>query len=405
MSQSYNNLASISDAEPIIYPSKPTYGCERGFLAPPTVDLIPNDLTIMEQIQWVTDMCEAYLVHNIFVEFPSPSFIIPHKYKVLVDQLQPASEEHMQHLRAAIHYCAKDTPSFVYQNKEPHQHNPYLTKQTKSALTGLMSHWCSHSVMVRIMLGLHEYVLTKNIDEDPNPPEPFNPSNFMMLRCASGPPSGSDEYIYNGSYITRLERCFGYEPHYYTFSTDNSDPNQHGVDGFLRAFGKQRLLPLLQDEADRLVKAYQAHPIQSFANILERFLGAVRHQYELVPQPIFDTPTDEDNNILSVWNPLYRYFNNDYVPYYNVPTILQETANSIPALKSDIQASFVMNLCARINVRNSVLPDDVSNHLASFLGTRLRDTAPELLHRPRLPMYSNENIDKIANKTIALLTV
>jgi hypothetical protein len=393
--QSSSNMASSSNAATLPPPS--------GFLAPPTVDMIPNDIPIMDQIKWVTSMCEAYLVYNVLVEHPSPSFILPHSYKILIDRLEPASPEHIKIIKSAIRYSGKSKPSFYYEDKEPYRNNPYLTNETKNVLAGVMSNWSSHSIMTRIFFGLHNYVLTKNIDEDPNPPPPFDPSNTTMLRCASGPCAGTDEYIYPGSYIASLERCFGYEPSYYTLATDTSGPEEHGVDGFLRAFANERVLPALQAEADRLVEAYQAHPIHLFANILDRLLGGVRHQYVLVPTPVSGEPTTEEQEIANVWRSFYTYFMYEYIPYYNVPAILQETADSIPALKSDSQASIIMDLCARINWNGSVLSADLSQHISSFLGTRLPDDAPEFAVRPRLDMFSTENIDQTALQTLAML--
>jgi hypothetical protein len=389
---------------PLIEPQSPvvvvTPGCEKGFLAPPTVDMVPAELSPVEQIRRVYQLTEAYLVYSCLVAYPSPSFILPESYRELLAPLEPATPAHGARILRSINNCIH-SESFFWLRELKNFDIPTLTKESKDALCAVSQHWDCHSVFTRTVLGLHDYLMEiPDLDFDPSPPPPFDPSGFCTMRCESGPPSGSDDFIYNGSYLVCLERCFGYE---YGQRNWETYKEEGGTPGFIRTFARERLLPLLTSQLDKLVAQYKAHPITQLGEII-RFLGAPRVRYSLNPPSIQEEPTSEDKEVIDFWTPICEFrSNHQECMGLGMRTLLMDTAESIPALKSDAATSLALDMMARIaSSSGKVLNFDEASLISSFVGTRLPDTAPELRLRPRHPMHTTEGIDATAVKTAAL---
>jgi hypothetical protein len=379
-----------------------TPGCERGFLAPPTIDMVPESLSIVEQIRRVFQITEAYFVYNCLVTYPSPSFILPHTYKELLAPLEPAGLEHAERIKKSIRYCL-NSEVFMWSSELKHYNIPLLMNTTKQALCVVAHHWDCHSITTRILLGLHEYLLEiPDLDFDPNPPPPFDPTvGFPLMRSSSGPPSGSDDYIYNGSYLVSLEKCLGYECGKYNWDTYKEEG---GTSGFIRAFGRERLLPLLAPQVDQLVAQYKIHPIGQLADIINH-LGAPHVHYQLNPPTIHEEATPDDKVMIDFWTPICSFMRNfDECMGSNMRSTLVSVVESIPALKSDSAHFLALEMMARLaSASGKILNADESSLVASFIGTRLPDSAPELLLRPRHTMYTMKAIDTTATKTAALV--
>ncbi len=385
-----------------VEPTGVTRGCERGFLAPPTVDMIPSTLSIQEQIQVAIEIVEAYLVYNIFVAHPSPSFVLPARYCELIKDLPPASPQHIKYLQSCFKYCVHSEiffwtaqDSFFLTGQQNPFPSTYINTNTSNALRGVFCHWDPRSVMCRIFLGIHNYLMDMDdLDHDPNPPPPMDLSGICMLRCASGPSAGEDTYIYNGSYLMSIERCLGWEPG--QFNVEKGKHDEGEVPGFLRGFGYERVLPALQKDVDTLVATYKSHPISQFVDIFYK-LGAPRHNYELTPSPIEGTPSPDEEKILQLWN-LPQTICESH-SFTRVAKIINDMSKQIPALQSDFRASLAISFLARIASNGKVFNADESHHIASFLGTRLPDTHPALTQRPRYSFLTTEGINNTATKT------
>jgi hypothetical protein len=393
-------------AAPILTPPTPTTpGCERGYLAPPTIDLIPADLSIPDQINMAFEIVDAYFTYHCLLMAPSPDFAVPAKYQKLLAPLGPASDEHISYIQKGIRYGIT-SESFFWNN----HHNPVagikgITTPTSNALRAVMAHWDPHSVMTRILLELHDHLMdVEDLDFDPNPPPPFNPMDGFpsLLRCASGPPPGDDDYMYHGSYIFSLERCLGHRRG--TFVDFHHHKETGGTDGFLRSLGRERVLPALQSHVDTLVATYKAHPISQFEPIFHR-LGAPRVQYVLNPPPIAGEPTEAEQAVLDFWKPIVAFFEaRDKCMGADVVTQLRDTVKGIEALKRDAEAGYYLNVLARM-APNGVVPNaDIAGLIVSFLAPRLPDDAPELQLRPRHPMYTTAAIDALAFQTQDMVT-
>jgi hypothetical protein len=375
-----NNMSS-SNAAVQPEPTTITPGCERGYLAAPTIDLIPADLPVVEQIQLAFQIVDAYFVYHCLVIHPSPAFAVPAEYQELLASLGPAADEHILRIQQGIRYCVNSESFFWNSHRNPLAGIPYIAKPTSNALRAVMSHWDCHSAMTRILLELHDY---------------FNPSAICMMRSSSGPPSGSDNFIYHGSYLHSLERCLGYRR--------GASVNYHehketgGVDGFLRSLGRERVLPGLVARVDELVATYKAQPISQFEPIFQR-LGAPRNQYTLTPPPIDGEPTETEQAVLDFWQPIVNCFEARDCMGSKVVDTLKATARSIPALKKDAEAGYYLNLLARLVPSGRVPIPDIAGLIVSFIAARLVDDAPELQLRPRLPMYTTEAIDVLAAQT------
>jgi hypothetical protein len=378
-----------------------TPGCERGYLAPPTIAMIPADLPIVEQLHLAFKIMDAYLTYHCFVIYPSPLFILPAEYKELLKSLGPASDEHILVLQKSIRYCIVSESFFWKNNENPLAGIPYLTTESSNALRAVMSHWDCHSAMTRIMLELHDRLMeVEDLDFDPNPP-PMNLSSICMLRCSSGPPAGSDDYIYHGSYIYSLERCFGYQRGH--FVDYHSYRETGGVDGFLRSFGRERILPTLEAALDVLVATYKAHPIHQFENIFYR-LGAPRYNYTLNPPPISEEATKADEAVIDFWVPIVKLFEDyDICMRTNVVETLRVTAEAIPTLKEDAEASYYLNVLARMAPNNRIICIDLARLITSFNARRLPENAPELQIRPRQSFYTTAAIDTLGIQTQAMV--
>jgi hypothetical protein len=403
MSSSFNTFhsnMSCSNAATTVTPviREVTRGCERGFLAPPTVDMVPSTLPIDKQIAFAIELVEAYLVYNIFVDYPSPSFVLPARYCELVKDLPSASPQHVKYLHCCFNYCM-NMASFFWEGQQKDFPSTYLHTNTSSALRAVFCHWDPQSVMCRIFLGVHKYLMKMDdLDHDPNPPHPFDPSAICMLRCSSGPPPGDDDYMYNGSYLMSIERCLGWKPGEYNVETGNRDDGE--VPGFLRGFGYERVLPALQKDVDILVATYKSHPIEQFVNIFHD-LGAPRHNYQLTPLPIQGTPTPDEEVILQRWS-LPQSIRESYSSR-RVAKSINDMSKEIPALQSDSRTSIALAYLARIAPTGRVFNPDESNLIASFLGTRLPDNHNGLVHRPRHHIFTNEAINTTAKQTTNML--
>ncbi len=327
---------------PILTPPTPTTpGCERGYLAPPTIDLIPTDLSIPEQINLAFEIVDAYFIYHCFLMAPSPDFAVPAKYQKLLASLGPASDEHILMIQKGIRYSITSESFFWNNGYNGLAGITGITTQTSNAIRAVSAHWDCHSVMTRILLDLHDHLMeVEDLDFDPNPPPPFNPMDggFPMMRCSSGPPPGDDDYIYHGSYIFSLECCLGHRRG--TFVNYHRHKETGGTDGFLRSLGRERVFPALKSHVDTLVATYKAHPISQFELIFYR-LGAPRVQYVLNPPPIAGEPTEAEQAVLDFWKPIVDLFKaHNKCMGADVVTQLKDTVKSIQALKRDAEAGY-----------------------------------------------------------------
>jgi hypothetical protein len=238
-----------------------------------------------------------------------------------------------------------------------------------------------------------------DVDVDPTPPPTPSESSFCMQRCESGPPRGSDEYIYYGSYVTALEKCFGFEygeRDWETYRMVGGEP------GFLRTFGKERVFPLLLEDVSKLLAAYKAHPVTAYEEMFI-LLGAPRCGFQLNPAPIAEEPSEADTAVIAFWQPFADLYYDTLIKDRILQT-MKDAAAALPAIKSDKSASLALDILARIAPGGQVFNIDTASTISSFIGTRLPDDSSHLQMFPRAPQHTTEGLNATAVRTEQIVT-
>jgi len=351
------------------------------FLSHPTIETLGDvsGLTAYQIIERVRELTDAYLMHCTLVAYPSPKFQMPYHMTRLLSGLSPATDEQVGRIRSSLNYMTKNE-RYCWTSSLPHfsKYQHLLNIPTIHAFCAMTAHWCDHSMESRLLLQTHAELVSKGVDVDPNPPTPvlLNPDGvYALQRTSSIGPPGTDQYLYQGSYLMSVEKMFGYKFGVYDFETDTTVGE---VPGFFRGVGSI-VQPLLTASLDRLVTAYQAHPVQALANILFR-LGIPRYGYVLSPATIQEEPSEEEQKIVEEWTLL---FTSPLNPTQRVLRVVQEVMDAQAALKSDAEATLAMLYTSKADTHHNALGPNVVSLIASFVGTRLPDSAPELQIRSR----------------------
>lgn len=369
-----------------------------GYLMPPTASMIDSTLSPPEMIERVFRITEAYLFHCVLRTFPSPKFQLPTVYEDLLKGLPEASVEHVVILQKSLHSLLH-SEAYMWKNKtNPFAQFTFLEEKTSMALRAVIHHFFNSTVMTRLFKGIHDKLLTENIDIDPNPPvqnELTEHEGFALQRTSSIGPPGTDLYFYQGSYGLYAEKIFGYV--HGTEYDEESNTYLGGSPGFFREVGQTLITPALSPFIDHLVARYRAYPLEQFSWIFQH-LGAPRYGYVFSPSPVVGEPTAEDNKLLTMWENCHnasavemrtRYFN-----------LFQNYKASVATLKSDIEASLALLSLSTLKFSsNESFAPDVIEHIAGFIGRRLVDSAPELGFRRRCPVLT----DRYLNNRGALL--
>jgi hypothetical protein len=380
MSSSNSNIGLL--AEPAYLPD--------GFLMPPVWEMVAGITDTAEEIvDRAVLVSEAYLYHCIFTAHPSPKCPLPQMYADLLIGLPPATPEHAKRIMKSLHYIVTSENFFYTASMTLFiQFEDILEKNTMRALCAMCSHWDVQTAHARLFLETHNYILSKDIDVDPNPPQEHIP-NALQRSSSIGPP-GTDLYLYQGSYIMAIEKMLGYVPGRYDF---DSDEEKGGDLGFLRSVGKQLLLPSLHSRLTTLIAGYQAHPVVCIANPLH-MLGIPRFGYVLNPLCLSEQPTADDLMIADEWNKIvqmqYKSIREEDLEKKTL-NMLQRVKDSLITLKSDAEATLLMLKASAIASATGIqISPDMITYMGSFVGTRLPDSAPEFQIRRRPACVSDE---------------
>ena len=366
-------------APPVVLP--------EGFLAPPTWEMLVGVAETPEQIvDHAVRVSEAYLYHCIFTAYPSPKCPLPSQYADLLIGLPPASAEHSKRIVSSLNYIVK-SESFFWRDSIQ-RFAPFmdiLEEKTAKALCALCCHWDTSTVHTHLFLATHESLIKRELDVDPNPPQPIHENMYALQRSSSIGPPGTDLYLYQGSYLISIEKMLGYVGgtyNYETYETEGGEP------GFVRDVGKHLLFPALQPRLERLIAGYQAHPVQCLAQPLQ-MLGVPRHEYVLSPLTLGaeEQCTEEDLAIAAQWKTFTtaRYSPKPADHILNKTLhMLKQVKDSVAILKSDSAATLLMLKASAVaSGIGTVLSPDVISYMSSFAGTRLADDARELQIRRR----------------------
>lgn len=358
-----------------------------GYLMPPTASMIDSTLSPPEMIERVFRITEAYMFHCILQTFPSPKFQLPTVYEDLLKGLPEASVEHVMKIQQSLHSLQRNE-AYMWKNKtNPFAQFKFLEQKTSIALHAVNFHLHNSTLVTRLFKGIHDKLLTENIDIDPNPPapEPITEHGFALQRSSSIGPPGTDLYFYQGSYGLHIERMFGFA--HGTEYDEESNAYIGGTPGFFREVGQTLMTPALSPFIVRLVARYRAHPLQQLSWIFDQ-LGAPRHGYVLSPSPVPGEPDAADTELLNLWEQCKDASAMSIGQRFH--SLFQRYEASVAALKSDIETSLAMLSVSTMKFSNNEsFTPDVVEHIAGFIGRRLTDSAPELHFRRRSPVFSD----------------
>lgn len=382
MSSSNSNIGLL--AEPATLPD--------GFLMPPVWEMVAGITDTAEEIvEHALRISDAYLYHCIFTAHPSPKCPLPQMYADLLVGLPPATPEHSMRIMRSLSYSINSEKFFwTASMKWFMQFEDILEKNTMIALCALSSHWDVNTAHARLFLETHNYLLTKDIEVDPNPHEEHNP--YVLQRTSSIGPPGTDLYLYEGSYIMAIEKMLGYIPNSYDFE---SDEEKGGELGFLRSVGKQLLLPALQSRLTTLITGYKAHPVFCLSEPLQ-MLGVPRFGYVLHPMCLsgMEKPTVDDLMIADEWKTFVQmHYDPCAEKDFKMKTLIMlgKVKSSLTTLKSDAEATLLMLKASAIASATGIhISPDVITYMGSFAGKRLPDSAPEFQIRKRAACVSDE---------------